>query len=236
MSRPGALRCVVLFDVDGTLVESACGPPSAGMLAMSTAAERVAGAPGVRDPAEFAGRTDVQIARMLLAAGGAAASDGAVRALLRVYLEELERNIPSRPYAALGDPAAAVAGLRGRGAVVGLGTGNLAPGAGLKLRSAGIAELFDLSLGGFGDDGDTRGELLAAGARRCDPGRELPVVIVGDTPRDVAAAREIGAPCIGVPFLGNTAQVLAAAGADAVVERVDGGIAEIVGRLIAPAP
>jgi phosphoglycolate phosphatase-like HAD superfamily hydrolase len=232
--RPGAPRCVVLFDLDGTLVESAHGSPSAGLLSMNEAARQITGASGLGDPQEFAGRTDVQIARMLLAAGGEAdSSKEAERALLHLYLAQLERNIVARPYAALGEPRAAVAALEETGAVIGLGTGNLPRGAALKLASAGIADLFDLRLGGYGDDGDTRTEVLAAGARRCDPGGALPVVIVGDTPRDVSAAHGIGAPCIGVPFYNNTREVLAAAGADAVIAQVDGGIADVVGSLIA---
>jgi phosphoglycolate phosphatase-like HAD superfamily hydrolase len=219
----------VLFDLDGTLVASGGPGPSAGMLAMSAAAERLTGVAGLGDPAEFAGRTDLQIARLLLVAGGVVdPRPEQVRELVRAYVDLLERFIAERPYAALGDPAAAVHALEAIGAVVGLGTGNVPRGAQMKLESAGIAPLFDLARGGYGDDGGERAELLAVGARRCDPSGELPVVIVGDTPRDVAAAHAIGAWCVGVPFHRNTAEVLLAAGADAIVTAVDGALAALV--------
>jgi phosphoglycolate phosphatase len=226
-------RCVVLFDVDGTLVGSASRGPSAGMIAMNLAAERLTGRPNLGDPVEFAGRTDVQIAFMLLAAGGVpGARPEQAMELVRLYVEELEGNIAQRPYVALGDPAAAVRVLDDLGAVVGLGTGNVPRGAALKLASAGIAHLFDLERGGYGDDGGDRAEVLACGAKRCDPSGALPIVIVGDTPRDIAAAHAIGAACVGVPFLGNTAAVLRDAGAEAVVRAVDADLGEVVRSLL----
>jgi phosphoglycolate phosphatase len=203
------------------------------MIAMNLAAERLTGRRDLGDPADFAGRSDVQIAYMLLSAGGVSdAGPEPAAELVRIYLEELERNIANRPYVALGDPAAAVRALEAIGAIVGLGTGNVPRGAALKLESAGIAHLFDLERGGYGDDGGDRAEVLEKGARRCDPEGGLPVVIVGDTPRDVVAARAIGARCVGVPFFRNTAAVLRDAGADVVVPAVDAGLAEIVLRLL----
>jgi phosphoglycolate phosphatase len=233
---PGAVatrRCVVLFDVDGTLVASAAGSPSAGMIAMNRAAERLTGMKNLGNSADFAGRTDVQIAAMLLASGGVRhPRPEQSMELVRIYVEELERHIAAQPYRALGDPAAAVRALDGIGAAIGLGTGNVRRGAALKLASAGIAQFFDLERGGYGDDGGERAEVLAKGARRCDPSGELPVVIVGDTPRDIAAARAIGARCVGVPFMWNTDAVLIDAGADAVIPAVGSALAGIVARFL----
>jgi phosphoglycolate phosphatase-like HAD superfamily hydrolase len=152
--------------------------------------------------------------------------------LVRIYVEELERHIARWPYYALGDPAAAVRALDGIGAAIGLGTGNVPRGAALKLASAGIAHLFELERGGYGDDGTERADVLARGASRCDPSGALPVVIVGDTPRDVAAARAIGARCVGVPFMWNTEAVLLDAGADAVIPAVGADLAGIVETLL----
>ena len=86
-SSPG---CVVLLDIDGTLVTGPDNGPSAGLLAMNRAAYLVTssdlfGNPGeftgltdmevarrfrLGDPSTFAGRTDVQIARQLLVLAG----------------------------------------------------------------------------------------------------------------------------------------------------------------------
>ena len=231
--RAAPRRCVVLFDVDGTLVASADGSPSAGLIAMNVAAQRLTGTSDLGDPVDFAGRTDVQIAFMLLAAGGASdVRPEQAMELVHIYIEELEKQIAQRPYVALGDPGPAVEALVAIGAVIGLGTGNVPRGAALKLQSAGIAHVFDFGRGGYGDDGGERAEVLACGAKRCDPSGALPIVIVGDTPRDVVAAHAIGAQCVGVPFLGNTAPVLLDAGADAVVQAVDVGLAEVVRRLL----
>jgi phosphoglycolate phosphatase-like HAD superfamily hydrolase len=84
---------------------------------------------------------------------------------------------------------------------LGLGTGNMREGARIKLGHAGIYHRF--SFGGFGDDSIDRPAILAAGARRgaAQLGLLLPdcrVVVVGDTPKDIAAAQAIGADCVAV--------------------------------------
>ena len=229
---PGASDFVVLFDIDGTLV----GPPdsgsSAGFEAMNAAAERLTGSRPYEDVVQFAGRTDPQIARALLElAGERDPLRERVFELLGHYLDLLERNVADRPYALLGDPRAAVAAVERGGGTVGLGTGNVARGARIKFESAGIGDLFDLERGGFGDDGAHRFEVLAAGARRCDPSGSAPVVVVGDTPHDVEAALAIDALCIGVPFRANTADLLREAGAHDIVDAVGPDLVERIRAL-----
>lgn len=224
------MRCVVLFDIDGTLLGSPPGGgPTAGFLSMNRACEDLTGKGRYEGGVEFAGRTDLQIARTLLERAGEPDPPRArVDELLERYLGHLAENVKTRPYTLLGDPVAAVGSLRAAGAVVGLGTGNLARGGCIKFDSAGIGDLFDMDLGGYGDDGDTRAEVLAAGVRRCDPSGTLPVVIIGDTIHDVQATLAIGAVCIGTPYHENTAQVLLAAGAHAICEVLDASLAERV--------
>src|SRR5262249_45889233 len=77
-------------------------------------------------------------------------------------------------------------------------------------------ELFDF--GGFGCDAEDRIELLRIGAERGARklGLDLDgcrVVVIGDTPLDVAAALAIGAECIGVGTGGVEPAELAPAGA-----------------------
>src|SRR5262249_36288604 len=99
---------------------------------------------------------------------------------------------------------------------VGLGTGNIREGARVKLSRVGIYDRF--AFGGFGCDHEDRCELLRFGARR---GADLlgallqdcRVVVIGDTPKDVAAAQGIGAESIGVGTGRFSAAELLACGA-----------------------
>jgi phosphoglycolate phosphatase-like HAD superfamily hydrolase len=226
-------RCVILFDIDGTLLTGPSGGQTAGLRAMHYAAMAVAGDNDHYKKIEFAGRTDYQIARLLLqAAGEKDPPRNRVEQLVDRYLAHLREGTKKLPYTVLGAPRRVVGRLRDDGAIVGLGTGNVRAGGTIKLESAGIDDLFDMENGGFGEDGDTRAEVLEAGARRLDETRQLPVIIVGDTPYDVQAAHEIGALCIGVPYRDNDSDVLEKAGADAIVDEIGDALILVVEQLL----
>src|SRR5207248_8288877 len=87
-------------------------------------------------------------------------------------------------------------------ALVGLLTGNLAPGAALKLRSAGL-DPARFRVGAFGSDSPRRSDLPLVAATRAAAltGRTFAgpdVVVVGDTPEDVACGRPVGARALAV--------------------------------------
>lgn len=227
------LACVILFDIDGTLLTGPHRCPSPGVAAMDASATRYTGHTGLYERVEFAGRTDRQIARDLLVAGGnPEPTESQIVGLIECYLEMLEQGVQQRPYRALQGAREAVEALRHTEAIVGLGTGNVAKGAQIKLESAGLVDLFDLSLGGYGDDAESRDELLRVGARRCDPTERLPIVIVGDTPHDVRAALAIGARCLAVTTSYFDSHALRESGAHDVVGRLDDRIVERIGRLV----
>jgi phosphoglycolate phosphatase-like HAD superfamily hydrolase len=120
------------------------------------------------------------------------------------------------------------------GAAVGLGTGNLRDGARLKLSRVGIFERF--AFGGFGSDHEDRAALLRVGAERGAgllgaPMAECRVVVIGDTPKDVAAAQAIGAECIAVATGSFTVAALAACGPTYVFGdlRDEGALAALCG-------
>ena len=97
--------------------------------------------------------------------------------------------------------AMAMADARKDTVTMGLGTGNIRQGAKIKLNKVGLFERF--AFGGFGDDSIDRPEILAFGARRGadqlgKPLQACRVVVVGDTPKDIAAAQAIGAECVAV--------------------------------------
>ena len=106
-----------------------------------------------------------------------------------------------------------------RSVVVGLLTGNLERGAALKLASAGL-DPRRFAVGAYGSDSGHRPDLPAIAARRAAaagrtpadlPGRD--VVIIGDTPDDVACGRPIGARTVGVATGFYDVAALRAAGA-----------------------
>src|SRR5687767_5274768 len=75
---------------------------------------------------------------------------------------------------------------------LGLGTGNIREGARLKLERVDIYSPF--AFGGFGCDHEDRVQLIRRGAERGAqklglPMSECRVVVIGDTPKDVAAAK-----------------------------------------------
>ncbi len=221
---------VVLFDVDGTLVT--CG--GAGRRAMEAAFRDVCGVEGVLS-FRFGGGTDRAIARRGLSNAGLAPDERAIDELLARYLTYLPDFLASASgYAVLPGVQELLGVLEGRERLaIGLGTGNVEQGARAKLRPGGIDGRF--AFGGFGCDAEERALLLEAGARRgaARLGMEREacrVVVVGDTTRDVEAARAIGATCVAVATGSDDAATLRAAGASVVV--ADLGAAEVPERVL----
>ena len=89
--------------------------------------------------------------------------------------------------------------LAGRGALLGVATGNLESIGWLKIERVGLREWF--KFGGFSDRYRVRAEMVADAAAQArvilGPG-EKSICVVGDTPRDIEAARANGLPVIAV--------------------------------------
>lgn len=204
---------VFLFDIDGTLVSTG----GAGRRAIIRAfVERVGHAAGI--DFTFAGMTDRAIVRLGLSRSSLPCDEAAISAVLESYVRALESEVASSESFVVHDGvmdalAAAAAWQR---CAIGLGTGNIRDGARLKLGRARLFERF--SFGGFGCDAEDRAELLRVGAERGAallgmPRSECRVVVIGDTPKDVAAALAIGAEAIGVGTGPYSAEELLACGA-----------------------
>ncbi|MFO0592857.1 MAG: HAD hydrolase-like protein [Polyangiaceae bacterium] len=189
---------VLLFDIDGTLVSTG----GAGRRAIDRAFVLATGREAVID-FSFAGMTDPAIVRRTLVNMDLPADLAAIEAVLEAYLTVLEEEVYSAPRFVIheGIPEALAAAEGWSRVAVGLGTGNIERGARVKLSRGDLHHRF--AFGGFGSDSEDRAELLRKGAERGAARlgatiEECRVVIIGDTPKDVAAAIAIGAESIGV--------------------------------------
>jgi phosphoglycolate phosphatase-like HAD superfamily hydrolase len=190
-----------LFDIDGTLVTA----KGAGRHALQRALVSVYGITGPIDGYDFRGKTDPRIVLDLLGAAGV--PDATIRAGLpacfAAYVDELEAIIGDGVQVkVMPGIADVVRALSARDdAVVGLLTGNIEPGARVKLRTTGLWPLF--RVGAFGSDHADRRALPAIACERAQvlTGRPFPfdrVTIIGDTPLDVDCARACGAVAVAV--------------------------------------
>lgn len=218
-SRTPAVR-LVLFDIDGTLLWT----NGAGRRAMEAALVAIFGNPG---PASYRydGKTDRQIVRETMRASGIddAVIDARMPDVEALYLERLALELAAprtqvRAMAGVIDLLDAMRDLQQL--VPGLLTGNLHAGAAQKLGAAGIA-MQRFVVGAFGSDHERREELPPIARRRASdilghnfPGEAL--VIIGDTPQDVACGQPLGARAIAVATGRYDVQELAACGPAAV--------------------
>lgn len=196
-------RTLVLFDIDGTILLSGGAGRRAIMAAMHDLLPQGEGFDQVR----FDGKTDPQIVTELLAAGGDPDPQDPARiaVVLERYVELLARELEvgERGTTVMPGILALLEALEATDqAVLGLLTGNVVPGAHLKLRAAGI-EPARFAVGAFGSDSAHRPDLPPIAARRAahhfgraPAGPE--VVIIGDTPADVTCGAGIGARAIAV--------------------------------------
>lgn len=223
---------VVLFDVDSTLLNSG----GAGRRALVRTFGGRYDRPDAFEGVSFAGRTDPWLFTTALETIGVPHDLRLLDALYLEYLEHLRDEVAASPsYAILPgveEVLPRVATLGGERLALGLGTGNMERGARIKLERGGLNRWFDF--GGFGSDHRLRPELIRIGASRGAARLGLPlaacrVVVVGDTPLDVAAAHAIGARCVAVATGRHGAAELEEAGAEQVLADLTGAdVAELI--------
>jgi phosphoglycolate phosphatase len=209
---------VILFDIDGTLVLTG----GAGGRAMTLAFEDLFKVSDAFRNMPMAGRTDSWI--LADAAAAHAIAPDALARFPEVYLAHLTREI-ARPAAGknvMPGVHALLDALAHRPDVyLALLTGNYEDAARVKLEHFDLWRYF--RCGAFGDKAPDRNGLLPRALARvlaCG-GPAVPatdVVVIGDTPLDVACAAASGARSIAVATGGYDVDALRAAGADVVFE------------------
>jgi len=214
---------LLLFDIDGTLLIRGAREHA---MALHDAIEEVWRVDLREVRVETGGRTDPDIAREILTAGGvdARAIDDALPAFQEALVARYAQLVPDDLSQRLAPGAIDALGSlhadpRMRLSLV---TGNVEGVARLKLRAAGIGAYFDAGQGGFGSDSPDRADLPPVARARAGSasGAEAPwprerTVVIGDTPRDIACARADGVRVVAVPTGPFAAEDLA--GADALI-------------------
>lgn len=211
---------IALFDIDGTLVLSG----GAGRRAMVRAFDEIFAIPDALRDVSFAGRTDAWILADAARRSGVAAGAPDAERFRDRYLAHLvsELTLPGEGVKGLLPGVRPLLdALAGRDDVfLALLSGNFELGARVKLEYFGLWHYF--RCGAFGDRALDRSHLVDEALARVHAcgGPRVPVedvVVVGDTPLDVACAASAGARSVAVATGGYDERTLEAAGADVVL-------------------
>ncbi|MBT8037546.1 MAG: HAD hydrolase-like protein [Verrucomicrobiae bacterium] len=204
---------LLLFDIDCTLIDTG----GAGMAALKEAARELFGADGPE--LDLAGSTDSGIVMGMLEHFQ---SDLSHDAFYQVYLAKLGPNLAAFKGRVLPGVEELLSDLEEREAPLGLLTGNIVGGAKAKIDHYGLAGYFPMDVGAYGDDHHDRNRLGPVALARASAEYDRTfhaenTVVIGDTPKDIACGKAMGAMTLAVATGGFSVDDLAAYGADVVV-------------------
>lgn len=197
-SQSSNAKRLLLFDIDGTLIHSG----GAGVEALIRAFKERFGIEDGLDDIEIAGMTDSGIVVSILNKHKIPVTNENVSGFLDSYVHFLSLELPRRKGKLLPGVRKLLERLKSRPHVVlALLTGNVSRGARLKLEHYGVWHFFEF--GAFADDHHDRNELGRFARTRAKEkhGREFvasEIDVIGDTPRDIACGRALGARTIAV--------------------------------------
>jgi phosphoglycolate phosphatase-like HAD superfamily hydrolase len=194
MKRPLA----ILFDIDGTLLTTG----GAGARSWREAFQDLYGIPADIGRFTDAGMTDPEVGRLtFVVVIGRDPSPQEMGALMNKRLAHLPQAVAeSQGYRVLDGVEETLQTLCEQGYLLGLTTGGVEAAAHIKLARANLNHYF--CFGGYGSDSTDRAELTRCAIERA--GRVLgqrldpqSILVVGDTPKDIEAARADGAVAVG---------------------------------------
>lgn len=213
---------LILFDIDGTLIRTG----GAGVKAFESVFREVFGLENGTGNISFAGRTDAGLIREMMRNHSVDDTDENFDLFFEAYpkwlthwLGEMGGKICDGV-----DPFMKHCTARSGAPLIGLLTGNVRPGAEMKLRHFDIWDRFEF--GAFGSDHENRNELAVIAWERGKDrvGADLKaeeILVVGDTPKDVECARAIGANVLAVTTGGATRVELSDVQPDWLVDSLD---------------
>jgi phosphoglycolate phosphatase-like HAD superfamily hydrolase len=207
---------LLLFDIDGTLIDSG----GAGTRSLDLALRELFSIDNAFQGISMAGKTDTMIIKEGLTKHGLPVDEN-INSVINAYLKHLRREILNDIKHVKPGMHEILQNLRYRRDLgIGLLTGNLEEGARIKLDPFKLNHYFPS--GAFGSDDEDRNNLLPIAVKRFEELLQKAIeisecIIVGDTPRDVECAHIYGAICFAVATGPYTVADLIEAGADYVV-------------------
>ena len=202
---------LVLFDIDGTLIRT----DHAGIKAFARTLEAQFNVPDGIAGLKFAGRTDTGLARELFGKHRIEASRENFHLFFDSYVHWLDYMLPQGRGEVCPGVWKFIYELRSlpEAPRLGLLTGNIRLGAEIKLRHFNLWDPFEA--GAFGDDHEDRNQIAAIARQRASGllGEDLEgdeILVIGDTPLDIACGRAIGAKVLAVATGDSTAAELQA--------------------------
>lgn len=208
-------RIAILFDIDGTLIDTG----GAGAESWRLAFDELYGIPADIGKFTDSGMTDPDVGNKTFEAVlGRKPASGEFEKLLERRQHFLHQTVAdSKGYRVLTGVEELLPRLLADGYLLGLVTGNTEPAAHIKLHRAQLNRFF--SFGGYGSDSTDRGELTRIAHQRASLTYGAKVaagemIVVGDTPHDVESAHAAGLECIGVASHKCDIDELRKAGAD----------------------
>ena len=192
------MKKLVLFDIDGTLID----PGGAGRKSLGYTFSELFDIRDAFGRIKMAGKTDIQIIKEGLSVHGLSSDDHNLPSMLSVYLKHLRTEILTKKKRVNPGVVELLDTLKAMdGYWLGLLTGNVEPGARIKLGAFDLNAYF--SVGAFGDDDENRNHLLPIAIEKFRKMTDIRInshdcIVIGDTPSDVLCAKPYGAVSIAV--------------------------------------
>ena len=191
------MKKLVLFDLDGTLVYTG----QAGRSALIAAIKTLYGITPKFEHGLISGRTDTDNFSLVYElVKHKKATPAEIKKIHAKYLEflpiEVKKSVKNKSYKLVPGIKKLLERIsKEKEIALGLGTGNIEQGAVIKLEPSGLLPYF--TFGGYGEDGHTREQMLQAAVKRAEKKFKQKftadqVYVVGDTHRDVLAAKACG--------------------------------------------
>jgi phosphoglycolate phosphatase len=214
------MKKLVLFDIDGTLIKNFKGH----IAALFEAMEKIYGI-GIKDKnLNYHGMTDQQIMIEILEQNNL--DQKTIEFKLKECCEEMtkifNKTLKKEKIFLIDGVNNFLNELKEKDILIGLVTGNLEVIAREKMKKVGINSYF--KIGGFGSDDKDRTKLVKLAIKRAEDNFEFNfnnnVFLIGDTPKDIKAGKEVGIKTVGVATGIYSKDQLIEAGADFAVENL----------------